>query len=62
MPCEERERLEKIYLAAVVRNAKAGLGIADMRSEAWREATKDTRDACEEALEQLNAHRREHGC
>jgi hypothetical protein len=60
--CEERERLEKLYLAAVAENSKTGLTIPDMRSEAWRKATKQTREACETALANLNAHRKEHGC
>jgi hypothetical protein len=52
----------KVYLDAVFRNRQAGGTIADMKSEAWREATRETRAACEEALEQFNAHRKEHGC
>ena len=62
MECEERKRLEGIYLAAVAANNEAARIVADMRSEAWREATKDTRAACEEALADLSAHRKEHGC
>jgi hypothetical protein len=62
VPCGERQRLEKIYLDAVVDNARAGLHISDIRSEAWRDATKETREMCEAALAELNAHRREHGC
>ncbi len=62
MPCEERARLEKIYLDAVVELSRAGVHIADMKSEAWREATKATREACQDALDDLNTHRQEHGC
>jgi hypothetical protein len=49
-------------MAAVVPNVYAGKDVADMKSEAWREATKKTREACQEALDDLNSHRREHGC
>jgi hypothetical protein len=52
----------KVYLDAVFRNRQAGGTIADMKSEAWREATRVTRIDCEMALAELNAHRREHGC
>ncbi len=60
--CEERLRLTKLYIDAVTLNQAAGRGIADMKSEAWREATRETRADCEMALAELNAHRREHGC
>jgi hypothetical protein len=41
---------------------EAGKTVADMKSEAWQLcATKETRDACEEELEQLNAHGKKHG-
>ena len=62
MDCDERQRLTTIYLAAVVKNSMAGRAVADMKSEDWREATEETRKACEEALADLNAHRKEHGC
>jgi hypothetical protein len=62
MPCEERARLLAIYLAAVVENAVAGRNIAKVRSEAWREATRETRRARDEALKALNRHTAEHGC
>src|ERR1700722_10168217 len=57
--CPERERLMKFSLDAVFRNSQAGGTIADMKSEAWREATRVTRIDCEMALAELNAHRRE---
>jgi len=62
VPCEEKDRLTAVYLAAVVKNALAGRTVADIKSEAWREATKETRAACEKALEELNRHKAEHGC
>ena len=62
MHCDERERLTTIYLATVEANNEASRTVADMKSDAWREATKEARAACEDALERLNAHRREHGC
>jgi hypothetical protein len=60
--CRERERLIAAYMSAVVNVSEAGFAIADMKSEAWREATEETREACRNALEDLNSHRREHGC
>jgi hypothetical protein len=62
MPCEQRDRLQKIYLDAVMQNDRAGLHFSDIQSEAWQEATKDTREDCEEALADLNRHMGEHGC
>jgi hypothetical protein len=60
--CEERKRLERLYLDAVRQNAVAGAHLLNTKSEAWREATKDTRAACDVALANLNRHREEHGC
>ena len=62
MLCEQREMLQAIYLEAVAANVKAGSHIEDMKSEAWRAATKETRAICEETLSDLNQHRKEHGC
>ena len=59
---EERTRPEAIYTASVVANVYAGKHVAGMQSEAWREATKETREVCQEALDVLDAHRNEHGC
>jgi hypothetical protein len=60
--CEERKRLERLYLDAVRKNAVAGAHLLNTKSEAWQEATKDTRAACDVALANLNRHREEHGC
>jgi hypothetical protein len=62
LSCEERDRLTALYLAAIAKNTEAGKNIPDLRSEAWRDATHDTRDECGEALENLNRHKREDGC
>jgi phosphopantetheine adenylyltransferase len=62
MRCAERLRLQKMYLDAITENFMAGIKIADAKSEAWREATKDTRVVCEETLTNLNSHRSKHGC
>jgi hypothetical protein len=50
-----------LYLAAVAANNEASGTVADVKTEAWREATKDTREACQEALSDLNEHRKQHG-
>lgn len=60
--CEERLRLTLVYLDAVALNQKAGRTVADPKSEAWREATKETREVCVARLADLNSHRKEHGC
>jgi hypothetical protein len=64
--CEERERLTKIYLAAIARNNEAASAMAQHFSEAWNDEwlgeMKDIRTACETALRELDRHRREHGC
>jgi hypothetical protein len=62
VPCEERKRLEKVYLDAVRKNGMAGAHILTTNSEAWLEATKETRAACDVALADLHQHREEHGC
>ena len=62
VPCEERKRHEEVYNAAVAAIVAAGRNVPDMKSEAWRNATKETREACQAALDDLNRHRNEHGC
>jgi hypothetical protein len=62
VPCGEYQRLEKIYLASLVENSKIRLRMANMESETWSEAAKETRAACDTALIDLNQHRAEHGC
>jgi hypothetical protein len=60
--CEERKLPEKAYLDAERKNIMAGAHILNTNSKAWREATKETRAACDVALADLNRHREEHGC
>jgi hypothetical protein len=62
VPCEERKRLEKVYLEAVRKNVMAGAHVLNSKSAAWREATKTTRAACDATLADLNGHRGKHGC
>jgi hypothetical protein len=62
VPCEQRRRLATVYLDAVRKNGMAGAHIMNTKSKAWREATKETRPACDVALADLNQHREEHGC
>jgi hypothetical protein len=62
MLCEERDKRQKIYLDAVVQNDRAGLHFSDIHSEAWKEATTDTREDCEVALAEQDRHKAEHGC
>jgi hypothetical protein len=64
--CEERERLTRIYLAAVSRNNEAATAMAKAYSDewpdVWREEMKEIHAACEKALEALDQHRAEHRC
>ena len=60
--CEERERLNAVYLSALDKHSQAGRYIADRQSEEWRRATTETRRECYEALAALDAHKKEHGC
>jgi hypothetical protein len=63
--CDERQRLTETCLALARYTEAAGGAVKD-RKEGWhgnwREATKDTRAARDEALKALEAHRKEHGC
>jgi len=60
--CDEYQRLEKVYFAALIENSKIILRMANMESETWSEAAKETRAACEYALANLNQHKAKHGC
>ena len=60
--CVERDNLTAAYIAAVVKKAMVAKDVANDRSEAWREATKQTWQACEEAFQDLHRHKAEHGC
>jgi hypothetical protein len=62
VPCDEYQRLEKIYLTALVEGSKIRLRRANMEGDTWSEAAMETREACEKALIDLNEHRAEHGC
>ena len=61
-PCRKRVRVVARYLAAVTANIAVSATVSDLKSPAWRDATEDTRFACQDALAALNEHRREHGC
>jgi hypothetical protein len=60
--CEERKQLAMVYLGAVRKTAVAGMRILNAKSEGWREATLETRAACDVAVADLNRHLEEHGC
>jgi hypothetical protein len=62
MPCEERHRLNRIYLATTAKVFGAGKAVSTMTSAEWRDATKAARAVCKAALADLKRHRREHGC
>jgi hypothetical protein len=60
--CEERKRLNRIYLEAAAKIQESGSRIADMTNAKWKEATSGSRATSKAALEALNRHRKEHGC
>ncbi len=62
MPCEEYDRLNRVYLDAVTKVFDAGKVIPNMPSAAWKKATIAAREVCKLALENLKRHRKEHGC
>jgi len=60
--CEERDRLNRVYLESTGKVFGAGKTIPEMTSKEWREATKVARALCKAALANLKRHREEHGC
>jgi hypothetical protein len=60
--CEERQRLNRVYLAATTKVFDAGKADPHMKSVKWREATKEARAFCKAALVDIIRHRKEHGC
>jgi hypothetical protein len=61
--CEERLRLTEIYRSAIQKHNAACFTLPDIK-KAKRGAKQPSRrvEAREAALEDLNAHRKEHGC
>jgi hypothetical protein len=62
LPCEERERLALLYLAAINRHAELSKAVPHVNTHRWRLATEGSRAECGDALYELNEHRKEHGC
>lgn len=62
LPCQERERLVLVYLAAINRHAELSKTVPLMNNQQWRLATEGSRAECGDALYELNQHRKEHGC
>jgi hypothetical protein len=64
-PCEECQRLTRIYVAAVERNNEAASAMAehfhDDWPDTWREEMKGLHAACEDSLRNLDQHRLQHG-
>jgi hypothetical protein len=60
MSCEERERLAKIYIAAVAKNNKSARVVAEAyregRRDEWRQEMMAIRATCQEALYALDKH------
>jgi post-segregation antitoxin (ccd killing protein) len=61
MPCDVRQRLENIYLISV-RDIERSRAVHDVMSEASRKAIEEAMEDSREALADLHAHRKEHGC
>jgi hypothetical protein len=62
MQCKERDRLMDLYLAAACKNEEAEINTDHIKIKAWPEATREARQAYEEALLALTQHKAEHGC
>lgn len=62
LPCEERDRLTNDYHQAALKIQESGIGIRDMTSPKWKEATSATRQASKAALRRLIEHKKQHGC
>jgi hypothetical protein len=59
---EERERLIRAYYEAALKIQEASGGVLDMTTDKWKDATSSARQASKSALQELNRHRKEHGC
>jgi hypothetical protein len=62
MPCDVRQRLENIYLISVRDIERSSTAVHDVMSEASRKAIEEAMEDSREALADLHAHRKEHGC
>jgi hypothetical protein len=62
VPCQERERLTRVYRNALRRSTEADRAFTQTNSEAWWEVTRMMQEDCEAALAALDAHQKEHGC
>lgn len=62
LPCEARERLILVYLAAINRHAELSKTVPLKNNQQRRLATEGSRAECEDAMYELNQHRKEHGC
>jgi hypothetical protein len=62
LPCEERERLVFLYLAAINRHAELSKAVPLVNTHGWRLATEGSRADCADALYELDKHRKERGC
>ena len=62
LPCEEREKLVSLYLAAINRHAEISQTVPVVNTQRWRLATEGSRVECSDALYELVAHCKEHGC
>jgi post-segregation antitoxin (ccd killing protein) len=60
--CEERNRLKSIQLSAVLKHLQVPRESIAINSTAWKQATKKTQKECNEALAELNRHKKENGC
>jgi hypothetical protein len=60
--CTDRLRLESIYLISIREIERFSIEVHNVMSEAWRKATEEAMEDATEALADLHAHRKEHGC
>jgi hypothetical protein len=62
VPCEQRDRLMRLYLDAVRKLNELRQTVPNPGNEKRREATEEMKDACRAVLADLAAHRKGHGC
>jgi hypothetical protein len=60
--CQERDRLMDLYLAAAFKAEEINKPEHERSSADWLRVIKEAHRACQSTLEDLKAHRKEHGC
>jgi hypothetical protein len=56
--CDDREKLTAAYISAVAMFRDMAKKMGDTKSPGWQEATGEARSACNNALTDLNQHKK----